>query len=64
MSLMDKIKNKLQMGKGRGKEEYGRATRDPYIEAKGRGERAQGGMKQAGEHIKDVGKNIRSGFKK
>lgn len=64
MSLIDKIKNKLQMGKGRSKEGLGRATGDPYVAAEGRGERAEGGMKQAGEHVKDVGKNIRDGFKR
>jgi uncharacterized protein YjbJ (UPF0337 family) len=64
MSLIDKIKNKLQMSKGRGKEGLGRATDDPYLKSEGRGDRAAGGAKQAGERIKDAGKNIRDGFKK
>lgn len=64
MSLMDKIKNKLQMSKGRTKEGVGRAADDPYLASEGRSERAEGGMKQAGEHVKDTARNIRDGFKK
>jgi uncharacterized protein YjbJ (UPF0337 family) len=60
---MDKLKNKLQMGKGRAKEETGRATGDPYLEAEGKGDRMSGGAKQAGEQVKDAGKNIRDAFK-
>lgn len=64
MSVIDKIKNKLQMSKGRGKESVGRATDDPYLETEGRRERAHGGAKQAGEHVKDAAKSIRDTFKK
>jgi uncharacterized protein YjbJ (UPF0337 family) len=64
MSFMDKIKNRLQMGKGRGKEEAGRVTRDRDLEAEGRADRVGGAAKQTGEHVKDVGKDIRDGFKK
>jgi uncharacterized protein YjbJ (UPF0337 family) len=60
---MDKLKNKLQMGKGRAKEETGRATGDPYLEAEGKGDRVSGGAKQVGEQVKDAGKNIRDAFK-
>jgi uncharacterized protein YjbJ (UPF0337 family) len=60
---MDKLKNKLQMGKGRAKEETGRATGDPYLEAEGKGDRMSGGMKQVGEQVKDAGKNARDAFK-
>lgn len=60
---MDKLKNKLQMGKGRAKEEAGRATGDPYLEAEGKGDRMSGGMKEVGEQVKDAGKNVRDAFK-
>ena len=60
---MDKLKNKFQMGKGRAKEETGRATGDPYLEAEGKGDRMSGGMKQVGEQVKDAGKNARDAFK-
>jgi uncharacterized protein YjbJ (UPF0337 family) len=64
MGFMDKLKNKMQMGKGRAKENVGRATGDPYLESKGQGERATGAGKQVGEQIKDAGKNVRNAFKK
>jgi uncharacterized protein YjbJ (UPF0337 family) len=64
MSLIDKVKNKLQMAKGRGKEHAGRAADEPGLESRGRGERLAGGAKQAGEHLKDMGKDIRKSFKK
>jgi uncharacterized protein YjbJ (UPF0337 family) len=60
---MDKLKNKLQMGKGRAKEETGRAAGDPYLEAEGKGDRMSGGMKEVGEQVKDAGKNVRDAFK-
>ncbi|HYZ52332.1 MAG TPA: CsbD family protein [Streptosporangiaceae bacterium] len=61
---MDKLKNKLQMGKGRAKEETGRVAGDPYLEAEGKGDRVSGAAKQVGEQVKDAGKNIRDAFKK
>jgi uncharacterized protein YjbJ (UPF0337 family) len=64
MSLIDKVKNKLQMAKGHSKEQAGQVTRDPDLEARGRGERAHGGAKQVGEHLKDMGRDIRKTFKK
>lgn len=64
MSLIDKVKNKLQMAKGHGKEGMGRTADDPDLEARGRGDRMQGGAKQMGEHLKDMGKDIKKSFKK
>jgi uncharacterized protein YjbJ (UPF0337 family) len=62
MGFMDKLKNRLQMGKGRAKEATGRQTHDPYLEAEGRGDRAAGGAKQVGEHAKDAAKNVKKSF--
>lgn len=62
MGFIDKLKNKLQMGKGRTKREVGQATGDPYLETKGQGERAAGAGKQVGEQVKDAGKNARDAF--
>jgi len=64
MGFMDKLRNKFTMGKGRAKENVGRATGDPYLEARGQGERAGGAARQVGEQVKDAGKNIKDGFKK
>ena len=64
MGFMDKLKNRFQMGKGRGKQNLGRATDDPYLEAEGQRERVSGAGKQVGEQVKDAGKNVRDAFKK
>ncbi len=63
MGFMDKLRNKIQMGKGRSKQDVGRATGDPYLEAKGQSERAGGAARQVGEQAKDAGKSVRDAFK-
>jgi uncharacterized protein YjbJ (UPF0337 family) len=63
MGFMDKMRNKFKMGRGRAKQDVGRATDDPYLEAKGRGERVDGAARQVGEQVKDAGKNVRDAFK-
>lgn len=63
MGFVDKMRNRFRMGKGRAKAKAGRATGDPYLEAKGHGERAAGATRQVGEQAKDVGKNARDAFK-
>lgn len=59
MSFMDKLKNKLQMGRGRAKQQTGRAVGNPRLEAEGKGERLGGGVKQVGEQVKDAGRNLK-----
>jgi uncharacterized protein YjbJ (UPF0337 family) len=54
MSATDKAKNKLQETKGRVKEATGKATDDRSLEEKGKGDRASGNLKQAGEKVKDA----------
>ena len=63
MGAMDKLRNKLQMGKGRAKERAGRASGDPYLEGEGKADRVEGGARQVGEQVKDAGKNVRDTFK-
>jgi uncharacterized protein YjbJ (UPF0337 family) len=63
MGFMDKLRNKLQMGRGRVKQETGRATGDPYLEAEGKSERVGGSVKQVGEQAKDAGRNIKDAMK-
>jgi uncharacterized protein YjbJ (UPF0337 family) len=64
MGFMDKLKNRLQMSKGHGKQSMGRAAGDPYLEAEGKSDRVSGASKQVGEQVKDAGKNVRGAFKK
>lgn len=65
MSLIDKVKNKLQMAKThRQEQQAGRTTEEPDMEMRGQGERPQGGAKPMGEHLKDMGKDIKKSFKR
>jgi uncharacterized protein YjbJ (UPF0337 family) len=59
MGVMDKLRNKVKMGKGRAKERTGKATGDPYLEGRGKAERVGGAGRQVGEQAKDAAKNVR-----
>jgi len=63
MGFMDKLRNKFTMGKGRAKQNAGRATGDPYLESEGQAERVEGAGRQVGEQVKDSAKNVRDAFK-
>jgi uncharacterized protein YjbJ (UPF0337 family) len=54
MSATDKAKDKLQEAKGHVKEATGKATNDRSLEAKGKGDKTAGSLKQAGEKVKDA----------
>ena len=62
MGFIDKMRNKFKMGRGRAKQDAGRAMGDPYLEARGQGERIEGAARQVGEQVKDAGKNVRDAF--
>jgi uncharacterized protein YjbJ (UPF0337 family) len=62
MGFMDKLRNRFQMSKGKAKQDVGRATGDPYLEAEGQGDRVGGAARQVGEQVKDAGKNVRDAF--
>lgn len=64
MSIGDKIGNKAQELKGEAKEGLGRATGNREMEADGAGDKAEAGVRQAGENVKDAAKNIADGFSK
>ncbi|WUI02760.1 CsbD family protein [Spirillospora sp. NBC_00431] len=59
MGLFEKLKNRTQRAKGRAKENAGRESRDPYLEAEGRKDRIAGGAKQVGEKAKDAAREAR-----
>ncbi len=63
MGFMDKLRNRLKMGRGRAKQNAGQATGDPYLEASGHAERIEGASRQVGEQAKDAAKNVRDAFK-
>jgi uncharacterized protein YjbJ (UPF0337 family) len=64
MGFMDKLRNRFQMSKGHAKQDVGRATADPYLEAEGQGERISGGARQVGEQAKDAAKNVKDAFRR
>jgi len=54
VSGTDKAKNKGEELKGKTKEGVGRSTGDREMEREGQADQAKGGLKQAGEKIKDA----------
>ncbi|MGH3838991.1 MAG: CsbD family protein [Pseudonocardiaceae bacterium] len=58
MGTEDKISNKAEQLKGKGKEAAGRATDDEQLEAEGKVDQAKGDIKQAGEKAKDAVRDI------
>jgi uncharacterized protein YjbJ (UPF0337 family) len=54
----DKIDNQAEVLKGKAKEAAGRVTDEPELEAEGKGDQAKGHIKQAGEKIRDVVRDV------
>jgi uncharacterized protein YjbJ (UPF0337 family) len=63
MGLVEKVRNRFMMSRGRAKQETGRVTRNHSMQAKGLGERASGAARQVAEQAKDAGRNIRDAAK-
>lgn len=59
MGLLNKVRNRFKMSRGRGKEEVGHMTLNRSMQAKGRSERFGGAARQVAEQAKDAGRNIR-----
>jgi uncharacterized protein YjbJ (UPF0337 family) len=62
MGFLDKMRNRMQMGRGHAKQEVGRAAGNPRLKAEG--DRVAGSVKQVGEQAKDAGKNVKDAFKR
>jgi len=54
MGWRDKLRDKMQSGKGKTKEATGEVTGDPVLRAEGKGDQVAGDLKQAGEKVKDA----------
>lgn len=63
MGFMNKLRNRFMMSKGHAKQDLGRTTNDPYLQAEGQGERVRGSARQVGEQVKDASKNVRDAFR-
>jgi uncharacterized protein YjbJ (UPF0337 family) len=63
MGLVEKVRNRFMMSRGRARQQTGRVTRNRSMQAKGMGERASGAARQVAEQVKDAGRNIRAAAK-
>ncbi|MGH8965696.1 MAG: CsbD family protein [Actinomycetes bacterium] len=64
MGWMDKLRNTALKLRGRTKQRTGEATGDPVLRSEGRADQGEAGLKQAGEHLKDTGRDIKGTFDK
>jgi uncharacterized protein YjbJ (UPF0337 family) len=58
MSSSDKVEAKRDQAKGKIKETAGHAVGNEELEAEGRGDQAEGDLRQAGEKAKDAVKDV------
>ena len=58
MSFMTKMKNKSRIARGRAKMKLGRATGNRRMQMHGVADRIGGNVRQAGEQLKDTGRNL------
>ncbi|MGH3886477.1 MAG: CsbD family protein [Pseudonocardiaceae bacterium] len=58
MGLQDKIKNTAEVLKGKAKEVAGKTTGNEQLEAEGKLDQGKGDLKQAGEKVRDAGKDV------
>lgn len=59
MGGLDKIKNDAEDAKGKVKEKVGEWTDDESLEAEGRGDQSKADLKNAGEKVKDAGRDVK-----
>lgn len=58
MSFLTKMKNKSQITRGRAKMKLGRATGNRRLQWHGVTDRIGGNVRQAGERLKDTGRDL------
>jgi uncharacterized protein YjbJ (UPF0337 family) len=63
MSIRDKVSNKLQDLKGKGKEAVGSTVGNEDLKTKGEVDQTKAGLKNAGENVKDAASNVRDALK-
>lgn len=63
MSFQNRIRNRFQITRGRGKQKLGRATGNRRMRAEGVADRVGGNVKQAGEQLKDARKDLGRRFR-
>ena len=63
MSFQNRIRNRFQITRGRAKQKLGRATGNRRMRAEGVADQVGGNVKQAGEQLKDTGKDLGRRFR-
>jgi len=63
MGMTNKVSNKLQDLRGKGKEAVGSVLGHKDLQAKGKADQAKAAVKDAGEHLKDKASNVRDALK-
>lgn len=58
MTLLNKMKNKSRITRGRAKQKLGRATGNRRLQLHGIADRISGNVRQAGEQLKDTGRDL------
>lgn len=58
MTLLNKMKNKSRIFRGRTKQKVGRATGNRRLQLHGIADRISGNVRQAGEQVKDTGRGL------
>jgi uncharacterized protein YjbJ (UPF0337 family) len=64
MGLGDKIENKTDDLKGKGKEAAGALTDDNELRSEGKTDQSKASVKDAGEKVKDAAGDVKDAFKK
>ncbi|QLQ35811.1 CsbD family protein [Micromonospora robiginosa] len=64
MSFTDKAKNKAQEMSGMAKERIGDMTDNERLRAEGAGEQSTARARQAGENVKQAGRDVKDAFEK
>lgn len=62
MGVADKVKNKAEELAGKAKQEIGERRHDQEMVAEGLRQEKAAQAKQAGEHVKDAGRDVRDAF--
>jgi uncharacterized protein YjbJ (UPF0337 family) len=58
MTLLNKMKNKSRIARGRTKQKLGRATGNRRLQLHGIADRISGNVRQAGEQVKDTSRSL------
>jgi uncharacterized protein YjbJ (UPF0337 family) len=59
VSFADKVEHKAEELKGAAKEKFGDATDNERLEAEGAADQTAANAKQAADHVKEAGRNVR-----